>query len=370
MRKSIAFMMLLMTMWIVAACAPVVPPAAPAAQPAATQAAAPEATVPAQEEDEATEAEPAGDLTVVRVGYIPVTIYAPLYVADAKGYFAEEGIDVELMPVQGGSDNVVQLGAGNFDVAGGGISAGMWNAADRGIEFEIALPLHAERPPLTTPLVVSKTRFDNGEITSVADLAGKKVAVNATGAATEYWLQKALEQGGLSLDDVELTSVGFREVAAALENGSLDAGMLGEPLATLAEDQGLIHRLTDDFLSDFTVTVIYYNTEWATANPELADGFAKAFLRGARDLVGDAWYDEANLAIIEEYTGVPADVVGRASRSYHNPNGVVPAEDLMILQQFFLDRGTLNYSELIDVEQYINSSYAERAVEALGEVEE
>jgi ABC-type nitrate/sulfonate/bicarbonate transport system substrate-binding protein len=255
-------------------------------------------------------------------------------------------------------------------VAGGGISAGMWNAADRGIEFEIALPLHAERPPLTTPLVVSKSRFDAGEITSVADLAGKKVAVNATGAATEYWLQKALEQGGLSLDDVELTSVGFREVAAALENGSLDAGMLGEPLTTLAEDQGLIHRLTDDFLSDFTVTVIYYNTEWATANPELADGFAKAFLRGARDLVGDAWYDETNLAIIEEYTGVPADVVGRASRSYHNPNGVVPAEDLMILQQFFLDRGTLNYSELIDVEQYINPSYAEWAVEALGEVEE
>lgn len=365
MRKSM-FLLMLIVMSMLAACVPIAPttaPSAPAPTEAAVEEAAPEATAPAQEE--AT-----GDLTLVRVGYIPVTIYAPLYVADAKGYFAEEGIDIELMPVQGGSDNVVQVGAGNFDVAGGGISAGMWNAADRGIEFEIALPLHAERPPLTTPLVVSKTRFDNGEITSVADLAGKKVSVNATGAATEYWLQKALEQGGLTLDDVELTAVGFREVAAALENGSLDAGMLGEPLTTLAEDQGLIHRLTDDFLSDFTVTVIYYNKDWATANPELADGFARAFLRGARDLVGDAWYDAENLAIIEQYTGVPADVVGRASRSYHNPNGVVPAEDLMILQQFFLDRGTLNYSELIDVEQYINRSYAEKAVEELGRIEE
>ena len=191
-----------------------------------------------------------------------------------------------------------------------------------------------------------------------------------TGAATEYWLEKALEQGDLTLDDVELTSVGFREVAAALENGSLDAGMLGEPLTTLAEDQGLIHRLTDDFLSDFTVTVVYYNKDWASANPELADGFAKAFLRGARDLVGDAWFDAENLAIIEEYTGVPADVVGRASRSYHDPNGDVPAEDLMILQQFFMDRGTLNYDELIDVEQYINRSYAEKAVEELGRIDE
>jgi NitT/TauT family transport system substrate-binding protein len=102
----------------------------------------------------------------------------------------------------------------------------------------------------------------------------------------------------------------------------------------------------------------------------LADGFARAFLRGARDLIGDQWYDEENLAIIEQYTGVPAAVVARANRSYHNPNGDVPVEDLMTLQEFFLARGTLNYSELIDVTQYINSSYAERAVEALGREEE
>lgn len=358
MRKPLGWIVALMMATMLVACAPVAPLPAPAATPEA--AAEPTAAVE----------EAAGDLAVVRVGYIPVTIYAPLYVADAKGYFAEEGIDVELLPVQGGSDNVVQVAAGNFDVAGGGISAGMWNAADRGIEFEIVAPLHAERPPLTTPLVVSKARFDSGEITSVADLAGKKVAVNAAGAATEYWLQKALEQGGLTLDDIELLSVGFREVAAALESGTLDAGMLGEPLTTLAEDQGLIHRLTDDFLSDFTVTVLYYNKEWAAANPELADGFVKAFLRGARDLVGDQWNNEENLAIIEQYTGVPADVVARASRSYHDPNGEVPAEDLMILQEFFMDRGALNYSELIDVDQYINPSYAQKAVEELGRLEE
>jgi NitT/TauT family transport system substrate-binding protein len=358
MRREIALMVaFMMIVALLAACAPVAPTTGPT-------------TGPVVAEPTVTAEEPTEDLAVVRVGYIPVTIYAPIYVADAKGYFAEEGIDIELMPVQGGSDNVVQLGAGNFDVAGGGIGAGMWNAADRGIEFEIVAPLHAERPPLTTPLVVSKARFESGEITSVADLAGMRVAVNAAGAATEYWLQKALEQGGLTLDDVELVAVGFREVGAALESGTLDAGMLGEPLTTLAEDQGLIHRLTEDFLSDFTVTVLYYNQDWSTTNPELADGFARAFLRGARDLIGDQWYDEENLAIIEQYTGVPAAVVARANRSYHNPNGDVPVEDLMTLQEFFLARGTLNYSELIDVTQYINSSYAERAVEALGREEE
>lgn len=321
---------------------------------------------PAPSQPEATTETTETELAVVRVGYIPVTIYAPLYVADARGYFAEEGIDIELMPVQGGSDNVVQLAAGNFDVAGGGIGAGMWNAADRGIEFEIVAPLHSERPPLTTPLVVSKARYDSGEITTVADLAGKTVSTNAKGAATEYWLWRALQQGGLSFDDVTVTGVGFTEVAAALESGTLDAGMLGEPLVTLAEDKGLVQVLSDDFLDDVTVTVLYYNKEWAAANPELAAGFARAYLRGARDLVGDAWYEEETLAIIESYTNVPAEVVARANRSYHDPNGEVPVEDLMTLQQFFLDQGQLNYTEPFDITDYINAAYAEQAVESLG----
>jgi NitT/TauT family transport system substrate-binding protein len=308
----------------------------------------------------------AADLPLVRVGHVAVTIYAPLFIAAEKGYFEEEGMRVELLPVEGGTDNVVQVAAGNFDVAGGGIGAGMLNAVARDIDFEIVAPLHTERPPLASPLVVSKARYDSGEITEVADLAGKKVSTNAAGAATEYWLWRALQQGGLDFPDVEVLGVGFREVAPALENGSLDGGILGEPLATLAEDQGLITRLSQDFIENFTSTVIFYNTEWAAANPELAAGFVKAFIRGARDLNGDAWYDPENLAIIEKYTGVPAEVVARANRSYHDPNGVVPLEDLMELQRFFSDEGELSYTEPIDMSQFINPSYAEAAVEELG----
>jgi NitT/TauT family transport system substrate-binding protein len=329
-----------------------VAPAPPVAQPTPADVAA---TAPAS-----------GELTRVRVGHVPVTIYAPLFIAAEKGYFAEEGIEVELLPVEGGTDNVVQVSAGNFDVAGGGVGAGMLNAVARGIEFEIVAPLHTERPPLTSPFVVSKARFDSGELTTMADLRGKKVSTNAKGAATEYWLWQALQQGGLDFPDVEVLGVGFREVAPALENGSLDGGILGEPLATLAEDQGLIVRLSEDFIEGFTSTVIYYNKEWATQNPDLAQGFVKAFLRGARDLNGDLWYSDENAAIIEKYTGVPADVVKRANRSYHDPNGAVPVEDLMELQRFFRSQGQLSDEQEIDLAQFINTGYAEAAVAELG----
>ncbi len=357
------FAALLLILALLTACA------APAATPTTTEPAATSgvaadenATETATEEETAANA----DLPLVRVGHVPVTIYAPLFIAAEKGYFEEEGMRVELLPVEGGTENVVQVAAGNFDVAGGGIGAGLLNAVERGIEFEIVAPLHTERPPLTSPLVVSKARFDSGEITSVEDLAGKKVSTNATGAATEYWLWRALQQGGLDFTDVEVLGVGFREVAPALESGSLDAGILGEPLATLAEDQGLIARLSEDFIDGFTSTVIFYNQEWATANPELAKGFVKAFIRGARDLNGDAWYDPENLAIIEKYTGVPAEVVARANRSFHDPNGSDPLADLMELQSFFASQGQLSYTDPLDMSTLINPTYAEAALEELG----
>jgi NitT/TauT family transport system substrate-binding protein len=344
--------LVLVVMLLIACVAPV----APAAEPAAGN------TAEASE----TPAEAGEELAVVRVGHVPVTIYAPLFIAAEKGYFLEEGIQIELLPVEGGTENVVQVAAGNFDVAGGGIGAGMLNAVARGVEFEIVAPLHTERPPLTSPFVVSKSRFDSGELTQMSDLAGKKVSTNAKGAATEYWLWKALQQGGLDFEDVEVIGLGFREVAPALENGSLDGGILGEPLATLAEDQGLVARLSQDFIEGFTPTVIFFNKEWSAQNPELAKGFVKAFILGARDLNGDLWYNDEHAAIIEKYTQVPADVVKRANRSYHDPNGRVPLADLMELQRFFRDQGQLSYEEDTDLTPFINTSYAEAALADLG----
>lgn len=329
--------------------------------------AAPEAEV-AETAPAAAEVEAAGDaeLTTVRVGIIPITIFAPLFVADAKGYFAEEGIELETLAQEGGPENVVQVAAGNFDVAGSGIGSGMLNAIARGIEFEIVAPLHTERPPLTSPFVVSKERFDSGELTSMADMEGKKVSINSKGAATEYWLWNALQQGGLDFPDVEVVGVAYRDVAPALENGSLDGGILSEPLATLMEDQELVSRLSQDFIQDFTPTYLFFNKDWAVANPELAQSFVKAYLRGARDLNGDQWFSDENLAIIEANTSVPVDVIRRANRSYHDPNGIIPVEDVEALEDFFRMQGQLAYEEDMDLSPYVNASYGQAAVEELG----
>lgn len=301
-------------------------------------------------------AAPSQELVTLRTGYIPQNIiFAPLYVAMERGYFAEEGIAIELTPIQSGNEAVVQLAAGNFDVSLGGAGAGLFNAAERGVRFTIVAPLHSERKPVSSPLVISPKR--TGELTSIADLRGKKVAVNARGAGTEYWLAQALAQGGLTMGDVEFVPMPFPNMPAALENGSLDAAILTEPLTTISMDKGLVTVLADNFIDGFTATYVYMGDALLTGQPEAARGFMRAYLRGARDLQGDYMTDEV-AAIIEKYTEVPADVLKRIYAPQYNPNGSVPVEDLATLQEYFRDRGLLEYQELLDVSSFVNTELA------------
>lgn len=60
----------------------------------------------------------------ITLGYLPVITYATFFVGIERGYFADEGIEIELVPLPaGGGDSIVQLAAGNLDVAATGAGA-------------------------------------------------------------------------------------------------------------------------------------------------------------------------------------------------------------------------------------------------------
>lgn len=302
---------------------------------------------------------------IIRLGYIPVVIYAPIYVGIERGYFAAEGVEVELIPVPaGGGESIVQLAAGNFDAAATGAGASLLNAAHQGLGFRIVAPLHTERPPLSTPLVIAANRAD--EIRSVADLRGGRIAINTTGSAIEYWVYAALSRAGLSMDDVTIVAMPFPQMPSALENGAIDAAVMTDPLPTLAREQGVIAYLADDYIDGITVTYVFFGLPLIEERPALAEGFMRGYLRAARDLQGDGWLDRATAEIIERYTQVPADVVLRMNRPYFDPDGVIPLADLEEVQRYFLSRGVLEYTEALDMRSFVDSRFVEAAVEALG----
>ncbi|RIK45884.1 MAG: hypothetical protein DCC58_05045 [Chloroflexi bacterium] len=310
-----------------------------------------------------------GDLTPITVGYVPALVFAPVMIAHDKGYFAEYGLDVTLEPLPGGSDMVVLTANGTFDIGIGGAGPAFFNAQEDGIGLRVIGPFHIERAPQATPLMVKKARFDSGELTTAGDLKGLKVSVNARGA-TEYWLDTALRTDGLTIEDVDLQTLPFSDVAAALDSGAIDGAMLGEPLATMAEQQGIAVRLNVNFPADFQPTFVWTNAEFGRDNVDLTTGFMAGLMRGCRDLLADDWNNAENLAIIESYTRVPADLISTAARSYCEPNGEINANNLLTLQSFFMERGLLDYSEPLDVETFIDRTVAANALELIGRYDE
>lgn len=300
----------------------------------------------------------------VILGHIPIAIYGPFFIAQEKGYFAEENLEVVFERLEGGADMLIQTAAGNFDVGAGGAGAAMFNAVHRGLGIQVVAPLHAEREPMTTPLVVSKEAFDSGLVTSVADLKGKTVAINAFGASTEYWLNGALASGGLSYDDVEVVAIPFSEIPAALQQGSIVAAMLGEPFATFAENEGIAVRLADDFFDGDQATVVYYNERFANEREEVALRFMKAYLKASRDLY-ENYHDEDNLEILAQYTGLEIDILQTMAKPIHTQDGIVDITNLENQQRFFMERGQLEYDTPLDLSQIVNQEFARRAAEEL-----
>jgi NitT/TauT family transport system substrate-binding protein len=328
------------------------------------------AATPSATTSTAATPEPAGELTEVTMGYVPVSIFAPVFVAKEKGYFAEQGLDVTLEPLPGGSDMVVLTASGDFDAGIGGAGPAFWNAMEQGLPLTVIAPGHAEGDPVATPLMISKEACESGAITSVADLAGKKVSVNARGA-TEYWLAQALATGGLTLGDIDLQTLAFPDAVAALASGAIDAAMVGEPLATSAEQQGIAVRLASSFpVQDIQPTLIYANDDWIAENPEAAQGLVTAYLQACRDLTGAGFKDPANLAIIEQYTQVPADLVADAVQPVYAVDGEINVEGLNKLQSFFREQGQLEYDTDLDPNSFIDTQFVETALNELGPYEE
>jgi NitT/TauT family transport system substrate-binding protein len=326
------------------------------------------ATVPAADivSPVAAVAPATGEPLRVTMGYTPVSIFAPVFLAKEKGYYAAEGLDVTLEPLPGGADMIVLTASGNFDVGIAGAGPAFWNAMAQNLPLTVVAPGHAEGLPVATPLMIATDDCTSGEIASVADLKGKKVSVNARGA-TEYWLSQALATGGLTLDDIDLQTLAFPDAVTALAAGAIDAAMVGEPLAAKAEQDGIAVRLATDFaVQDVQPTLIFANDTFVQENPDALTGLVTAYLKACRDLTGAGFKDPLNLAIIEQYTKVPASLIGSAVQPVYAVDGTVNVDGLRKLQTFFRERGQLDYDADLDPTTFIDDRYLRAALDQLG----
>ncbi|MEU8569955.1 ABC transporter substrate-binding protein [Streptomyces pathocidini] len=283
-----------------------------------------------------------GSRTTVRVAHVPSTLFAPLYLADAKGYFKEQGLDVELSKVKTGQDAVPLAASGKVDAVAAGFSAGLFNGVAKGLGVKVAASMGAstgERPS-PTALEVSKRLVDSKKIENVDDLRGRKVAVaGGEGAAGGYQLAATLRQSGLTLKDVQVVNVAIPDMRTALVEGGVDAALAPAPFTTAMEEGGVAVALAVPPKGTSATGVVLGN---AFAGKPAARKFLAALRKGAADLQGPGRSSDENLRILAEATGQKLDVLRKTPPYQWDPQLKPDTAQLSHQQQTYRDAGLLD----------------------------
>jgi NitT/TauT family transport system substrate-binding protein len=296
---------------------------------------------------------------------------AGVFMAIDRGYFAAEGLELEITRVAGAAQAVPQLATDQLDTAGISPSAGFFNAVSRGLPLRIAGDkAHQAVEGNSAFWVLRPDIAASGVVRDWADLRGMTLGVNLvnTGTVSDIQLDQMLDRAGLTRDDVTVLDISYADVNAALANHTIDAAYHTEPFVTVGENQGVLHR----WRPGTDVMPTYYTTVWiyspAFAETEAASRFMVAFVRGARDYNDAFVHGRGKAAAVEtlmRHTAVkdPA-LYERMGFTSIDPDGRVLQERVEADARYYLARGFSQ--QAIDVSQVIDTRFTDYAVSRLG----
>ena len=199
---------------------------------------------------------------------------APFYIAQDRGYFKDENLDVKLLVLDSGAKVIAPLGTGELDVGSGALSVGFWNALVRGVKFRVVADRgHTEKGFYYQSVFMRKDLVDSGAMKSLKDLVGKRMGFAAQGVTSLSLLNEAAKSVGFKFEDVTPVYLSFPSQIAAMQNGALDGSFLIEPQATVAASAGYGVRFmnTDDFYPHQQISVLFYSEKFATERAEVAE---------------------------------------------------------------------------------------------------
>ena len=286
------------------------------------------------------------ELPDITVAALPSVEVAALYIAQDKGLFAQQGLDVTIEKIPSTAAVVAEQLKGQVDIAAGAYVAYI-KAEAAGARFRI-LAEASTLEPFTRVLV---TTAGSG-ITTIADLAGKTIGVNGTNSIGTLLISALLQENGISPRKVDLVTdnQGFPALPGQLQDGYYDAVFLAEPYISLAEEDYGDQVLTDfyqGYLLHLPIDGYIATQAWAQKYPGTAAAFVRAIEEGQELANTDR---SAVEAAMEKYDKVPP-VVAAVMALPKYPMGPVVERRLQSEAALMLNLGMLGKQYTTEVEQ-------------------
>jgi NitT/TauT family transport system substrate-binding protein len=287
--------------------------------------------------------------------------HAPLLIADAEGYFAEQNLEVEFVRLADPNNAMPMLLDGGVDVLTGGPTPAILNAMARGLPVRAV----AEKGYLRAQgcsragLVIRKPLLEaaNGGVPAVRRISMDKAPQQL------YLVEKMLAAAGLRMSDLDQKFVLHAPEMEALADGTLDAALAGEPWLTLNLERGHVVQWVraEDVLPDAQLSFIYFGPNLLERDVSIGARFLAAYLKGVR--LYEEGKTERNLELLARVTGDGQEMIEKMCWPAFVLDGRIDYSALRDFQQWAIERDLVE--AVVEEAEFWDPKYLKAANDAL-----
>jgi NitT/TauT family transport system substrate-binding protein len=299
----------------------------------------------------------------IKIGVVQTLAVGPIFVADERGYFRDEGLDAKITFFDAAQPIAIAAASGDVDFGCTGMAAAFYSLAGQGV-LRIIAGGNREMPGFKNGGYIASNRAYDAGFTSLKQLAGKTAAVTQYGSQLHYDLGLIAEKYDIPLKDIHVAALQTNtNMSSALAGGQADLGVFPVTPAMALLSKNEVHLLgwVGDEVPYSQANTAFTSTKIANGKRDTVDRFLRAFKRGAKDY-HDAFADdqehrrdgptaEAIIAILAKYTKQRVDTIGTAI-PWLDAQLRLDAKDVRHQIEWFTEQGQMkgrvNAADIID----------------------
>lgn len=303
---------------------------------------------------------PTPEPVAIKVSILPFLSYAPFFIAQDEGIFAEHGLQVEFVKIDKTSEAMPALAQGQIDVAAGFFDVSTLNAIAQGGKIKYVSDKGYLDPNgcAAATFVARKDLIESGKLDDLRNLKGMKIALTPASSA-EYALDVLLKDVGLTSKDVEVMNIPLPARLEGLGSGAIDIFAGSDPWVIRATNAGYgeVWRPWQELLPNFQFSIIMYGTNLLEKNRDVGVRFLTAYLQAVKTY--NQGKTDRNVEIVAKYTQLTPEEVRQSCWMSMRTDGSVDLAGMQGFQDWALAAG-LQVGKVTD-DQLWDGSFLEKA---------
>lgn len=313
-----------------------------------------------------TAAQAADKVTVSALTFVSSS---PLFIAKDKGYYADEGLEVEFEFFRAAQPVAVSIASGDADFGVTAFTAGFYNLAGKGALKVIGAQSREEPGYDFSAYIVSNQAYEAG-FDSPEKFPGKSLGITQRGSSFHLMIGMLADKLGFDLDEVRLVPLErVPNMISAVKSGQVDAIILPAHIATRLEASGdakiigWVHEQTPYQLGGLFTSarnveerrdvVERFVRAYSRAAADYADAFMQQDTNGARVFGAEA---DALIPIIEKYTKAKPEAI-KAGAPYIDPQARLKVQSIYDQIDWFKEQGLVAKS--VDASDFVDLTFVE-----------